>query len=338
MLNRGFMILAVALVFLGCGSSGSSGSIDKIWDVTLKVDKTKVVEGQAITFDANVTGDKESTLTYTWKDGNTTLIGDSAQLVKDDFSLGEHNVTVEVVNGDDTKSATVSVEVVSFLIAITSEKRNFRTDENVTLDTNVTGAVGTLVYTWKEDTTVVGTDSNLTKDDFTVGSHTIVLTVENGGESVSDSIDINVSDFTNFEIPSGDDQVLIQKSEQLMWVSDMDKTKQACLAIHAGNEAEFNTSKTFCQELNFAGKEDWRKPTVMEISFFITQTIAANILPAYYAPCQILIGTDGMDVDQAIITRYGVKNSFGNTGDTYSTANAALADGKNIGLRCVRDN
>ena len=61
----------------------------------------------------------------------------------------------------------------------------FKTDkkyllgEMVSLDTNITGvSTNGLTYSWKENNAVVGTDSNYSTSTFSVGTHTINVTVK----------------------------------------------------------------------------------------------------------------------------------------------------------------
>jgi hypothetical protein len=78
---------------------------------------------------------------------------------------------------------------------------------------------------------------------------------------------------------------------------------------------------------------DWRKPKTSEVVAFVKDTVDVGILPAYYAPCKILIGVnDTNGSDEAIVTRYGV-GLFG-----FGELGAVIPVKFNIGLRCVRDN
>ncbi len=49
--------------------------------------------------------------------------------------------------------------------------------------------------TWLENNDTLGTDATLTKNDFTLGTHNIVLKIANNGKTASDSKMIKVSQF-----------------------------------------------------------------------------------------------------------------------------------------------
>jgi hypothetical protein len=336
MFVKGLFVLSSFVFLAGCGSSNS---VDKSWDLKLTSDKSKITLGSDVKLDTNITGYKDSNITYIWKDGNTTLTDTTASVTLSNLGLGVHHISANVTNTGTTKSALKDIEVVDkFFVTINAAKSTFGIDENVTLDANITGFAGNNpTYTWKEGAVVLGNQAQFKKDDFNKSEHHVVVIVSDGDTNRSDSFDFNVSDFTNFEkqtLSARKDEVLFQKTENLMWVSDMNKSKEACLAIHKNIEAEYNASKTFCQDLHFAGFDNgWRKPTVGEIQSFITQTIEANILPAYYAPCKFLIGVDG--TQQVILTRYGQKFGFGTAGDVNGTFET-VRQTQNIGLRCVR--
>ncbi len=351
MLNKGLMVLIMVLTFVGCGSSGSSGDTQEELSVKVTVDKSEIAEGQSVTFDSNVTG-AVGDVVYTWLENNDTL-GTQKSLTKSDFSVGPHVIVLNVENSGKTVSDRKTITVSKFLLNLTSSeskyKKDYGIDENITFDANVTGSLeSTPVYTWTRDGVEVqdANSSQLSIDDFNTSLHNVFVNVSVNGIEQNASVDFNVSDFTdlNFTTVSGGDVIIqtVSMGQNLMWVSDMDKTKKACLAIHHDKPEEITESQTFCSSLNFAGfNSDWRKPTVSEVTNFITTTISANILPAYYAPCKLLIGTDG-GTDQAIITRYG-QGKLGNAGDTFGTVSSVQTDSntskrKNVGLRCVRDN
>ena len=234
-------------------------------------------------------------------------------------------------SGDGTDSENNS----SFSVDITSQRINYKKDENVTLELNITGDAGeNPIFTWSEKNITIGSDRVLIKDDFNVSSHHVSVIVEGDVETKRASFDFDVSYFKTEILTDRKDEVLVDTNKSLMWVSDMNTSKHACLAVHHDNDAEKAQRATFCEDLTFAGLMDWRKPTVDEISNFIKETVNADILPAYYAPCKILIGTDNGG-NKAVITRYGDKK-LGTLGEVLSTVDDALNSSKNIGLRCVR--
>lgn len=60
-----------------------------------------------------------------------------------------------------------------------------------------------------------------------------------------------------------------------MWVSDEDKNKDACLAVE--NSSQYPQVANFCENLDFAGFKNWRKPTARELSDFVKDTVHADV-------------------------------------------------------------
>jgi hypothetical protein len=150
-----------------------------------------------------------------------------------------------------------------------------------------------------------------------------------GGRCVRGKIDNSIGDL-KLGVKNGG-HVIEQVSKKLMWVNEFDVSKKACLAIHYNKPEEYNASKNFCQNLNFAGFSDWRDPTSTELQSFIKETKSAHIIPGYAAPCKKLLARDdenGTVVEKEVYTRFSDK--LGKVLDMNIT-------NSNIGLRCVRD-
>ncbi len=121
-------------------------------------------------------------------------------------------------------------------------------------------------------------------------------------------------------------------TKKLMWVNEYNPDKKACLAIHYTQPKEYDASKTFCQNLTYAGFSDWRDPTSTELSSFVKETNRVHIMPGYEAPCKKLLARDkdgNKRVDKEVYTSFSSL-----TPGTIKDANLTKS---NIGLRCVRD-
>ena len=219
---------------------------------------------------------------------------------------------------------------------IVIDNSNYQTEwyasDTVRLTANVTGAIEP-EYTWKEGNTTLGHGSSLEKSDFTPGDHTITLFVDDGAYSKSAVYHIHVIPVPKFKIESltvNEDKVMMDVNHRKMWVSDGDQSKHACLAVPT--PADYSQVENFCENLDFAGFTNWRKPSARELSNFVKDTVKADVLPAYYAPCQLLIATNDASKDVAVITRYGVAAEKGALGDVIDPAPTSK-----VGLRCVRD-
>ncbi len=120
----------------------------------------------------------------------------------------------------------------------------------------------------------------------------------------------------------------------LMWVNEFVADAKACLAIHYTNPEEYNTSKEFCQNLNYAGHDDWRDPTPEELSAYVNKSNEAHIFVGFEAPCAKLLARtrddNGVIVsEKEVYTRYN-GSKLGEIADLNIT-------NSNIGLRCVRE-
>jgi len=157
--------------------------------------------------------------------------------------------------------------------------------------------------------------------------------VPSGGRCVrrSGGVDLTTGTFTITDGELGDAKVIADSSTSLMWVNEFNPSNKACLAIHATKSEEYNTSKEFCQKLDYAGHADWRDPTSAELSNYVTKTNEAHIFIGFEAPCKALLARDN-DSNSSISTRYDTTQAVG------QVSPLAVPLTANIGLRCVRDN
>ncbi len=159
-----------------------------------------------------------------------------------------------------------------------------------------------------------------------------------GGRCVRGPVD-NSTGAYKFETKDGGHIVLDDSNttHKLIWVSEFDKDKNACMAAHS--LGDYNKSIGFCEALDYAGFNDWRDPNSKELSSFIKGTTNANILPGYLAKCKKLIARDqegNQTVERQVVTRFG-EEANPKVGDIGAIIGFDLNKKIGFGLRCVRD-
>jgi hypothetical protein len=345
-----YIVALVVLLFVGCGSTNTNTNTNTTKDLSVKIeaDRSELVDGQSVTLEAKVTGEKES-LTYIWSENNNTF-GSSSTVTRKNFSLGKHEIDLKVSDGKKTVTAKKTITVSEFLLTLQDSKinhsikhgeTNYDVSENVVLEAKIVGLAQADTYTWKEKNNTISTTSKLDKK-FSVGSHSVTVEARVNNLVKSASFDFNVSDWSNFDtkiLSLREDKVLVDKEKKLMWVSDSDESKKACLAVHEGNLSVAKPlSQNFCKGIEFGGfeKGSWRVPTPNELSNFIKETVKANILPAYYQPCNILFA-DENGVSKVVATRYGVKEDIDGSIVNISAKLGDIIDYRtHYGIRCVK--
>ena len=143
-----------------------------------------------------------SIVAYEWKEG-TTVLG-TQKTLSDDFTAGATHVITLTVKDDGGATATDTVNITvnpyQHLVANAGPDQAVRdTDgngwQNVTLDgSGSSDAHGIITdWSWAEGNSTLGTGQILMTD-FTVGSHTVTLTVtDDGGATATDSVNITVN-------------------------------------------------------------------------------------------------------------------------------------------------
>lgn len=227
------------------------------------------------------------------------------------------------------------------MVDINKGKTNYGTTENIMLEASIEGSVTVDTYTWKEGDTVLSTTSKLDKK-FSVGHHIVILEVaaNNHIQTATFEFDILGSTFVTKKLGQREDVVMLDTTYNLMWVNDKNESKEACLAVHEVNLAVAQPlSQNFCKNIEFGGfpKGSWRAPTPSELSNFIKQTVAADILPAYYQECNLLFA-DENGSSKVIATRYGVANDIDGSVVNISAKLGEIINYRtHYGIRCVRD-
>ncbi len=160
---------------------------------------------ETVTLDGSASDDPDgSIVSYEWKIGDNVL-GDTGILTYD-FTVGVHTVTLTVQDdGEATSSDNVIVTVNANQIPVADagadQTVNDADDngmETVTLDGSASDDPdGSIVsYEWKIGDNVLG-DTGILTYDFTVGVHTVTLTVQDDGEATSsDDVIVTVNEAT----------------------------------------------------------------------------------------------------------------------------------------------
>ncbi len=153
--------------------------------------------GEEVTLDASGSSDSDGTIaSYEWKDG-ATVLSTEVSFSKSDFAVGEHTITLTVIDDNgatDTDTVVVTINALPVADAGADQTVNF--SEEVTLDASGSSdSDGTIAsYQWKEGTTVLSTDISFSKSDFTLGEHTITLTVtDDDGATNTDNVVVTVN-------------------------------------------------------------------------------------------------------------------------------------------------
>ena len=164
-----------------------------------------VTEGDSVYFNGSSSSDSDGNITaYEWKNGST-VVSTEISFYSSDLSVGTHTITLTVT---DDKNATASDDVVITVnetppppppenpkpVANAGDNKTITEGSTVIVDGSAsTGDIKS--YLWKEDGTVISEESNFTKDNFTVGTHTLLLEVtENDGDKATDTVTITVTE------------------------------------------------------------------------------------------------------------------------------------------------
>lgn len=159
---------------------------------------------EEISLDASASSDQDGNIvSYTWTEDGVVL-GTEAQL-QNSFSLGEHNIMLEVVDDDGvTSTDQVIVTVNQLPVAAAGDNQTVvDTDgngsEQVVLDASGSsdqdGSI--TAFSWAYNDTVIGTEASISYT-FDVGVHDVILTItDNYGSVASDDVTIFISSTDN---------------------------------------------------------------------------------------------------------------------------------------------
>ena len=164
----------------------------------------KSKKGESITFDASKSKDRDGKIvSYIWKEGDKTL-SEKSTFTKDDFSIGMHTIILTITDDDGAVSSDkMLITVVEKEIINKNKKPTAKAGEDQRIEEGKTVSFdaskskdsdGKIVtYEWKEGKSILSKKKTFTKDDFSIGIHTIILSIsDNDGAISSDKILITV--------------------------------------------------------------------------------------------------------------------------------------------------
>lgn len=160
-----------------------------------------VNQGSAVTLNASSSSDSDGTIaSYSWTEGSNVL-STNASFTKSDFSVGTHNITLTVTDNDgatssDNVSIIVNASANVIPVANAGADQTVNQGATVTLDaSSSTDSDGRIVsYSWMEGSTLLSNNASFTKSDFSVGTHTLSLTVTDDDNAVhTDTVTITVN-------------------------------------------------------------------------------------------------------------------------------------------------
>ena len=161
-----------------------------------------VAPDDSVSLDGSGSTDIEGTelLTYSWDEGAVNHGTEASVTLPADLAIGAHTITLTVTDGDgatDSDEVTITVAANQVPVANAGDDQAVVDGSAVNFDgSGSADADGTIVsYIWAtEDDTVIATTATFSKSDFTVGSHTITLTVtDDDGETGSDEVTITLT-------------------------------------------------------------------------------------------------------------------------------------------------
>lgn len=171
-----------------------------------------VVQGQSITIDASgTTDDSNGVITYEFLvlDGTTTVDGTQGSSATSSFTIDTTNLQAGsysvIVTAYDTvgasSQATVALTITAAPVPNVAPTANAGADQAVAEGDSVTLSAsassdsdGSIIsYRWAEGSTVLANSSSFSKNDFSIGIHTLTLTVtDDDGATDSDTVVITV--------------------------------------------------------------------------------------------------------------------------------------------------
>jgi len=168
--------------------------------------------GAEIMLYGNATDNVDADLDYVWSEGETVLGTDANLTVT--LNLGTHVLTLNATDDSgNTGTDTVTVEVVDTTPpeVDAGEDATVEAGYEATIHGSATDLVDTeLDYVWKEGTTILGTEAELTYT-FTMGTHILTLSAtDDSGNMGNDTVTIDAVDTMPPEIN-------VSVSPDIMW-------------------------------------------------------------------------------------------------------------------------
>jgi len=150
-------------------------------------DNQTVLVNTIVIFDASASSDSNGYITdYSWNyNGNIVSTNSTYSIVG--LPIGTHTITLTVTDNEgatDTDSFTLFVNEAP--VANAGADQIIIENNSVTLNGSASTDNGFIVsYTWTENYSVLSTDSSFTKSDFTLGTHTVTLRVQDNLGAIS---------------------------------------------------------------------------------------------------------------------------------------------------------
>jgi len=267
------------------------------------VSPATATEGSVISFNGTGSSDSDGSIaSYEWKEGSVVL-SIAQSFTKNNFTVGTHTITLTVTDDDgvtDSTTVMVTVNAVPNVAptAVATVSPATATEGSV-ISFNGTGSSdsdGSIAsYEWKEGSVVLSTAESFTKSDFTVGTHTITLTVTDdddatAADTVVVTIESNVAtqvllkktgQTTSFY--TGDDgyyqkgvtpsysranEVVTDHITGLQWQDNEVVEKK-------WTDSTGETAAAYCSNLSLDGG-GWRLPTIKELQSIVVEKYVEN--------------------------------------------------------------
>jgi len=173
-------------------------------------------EDTPVTLDGSASSDDDGSIrAYEWSEG-AVVLSQNQSFTKNDFPIGEHVISLTVTDdrgASSSDSVLITIEEDPNIppVADAGQDQTVAEHSSLTLDGSASNdSDGMIVaYEWKEGSVMLSGDQSFTKNDFSIGEHTISLTVtDDKGASASDVTLITIVEKAN--IPpiayAGEDQ------------------------------------------------------------------------------------------------------------------------------------
>ncbi|HHH51580.1 MAG TPA: hypothetical protein ENK76_04345, partial [Campylobacterales bacterium] len=159
-----------------------------------------ITEGKPSIFDASGSVDFDgSIVSYEWREGNSVL-STNISFTKNDFSLGEHNITLTVVddiNNSDSDLLTIMVLPNKPPVANAGADKIAMIGDSVLFDAGLSSdSDGNIIsYQWEDNGTILSHSVTFSTTNLPQGTHHILLTVvDDSNASSQDEVVVTISE------------------------------------------------------------------------------------------------------------------------------------------------
>ncbi|HHB94052.1 MAG TPA: hypothetical protein ENK88_02810, partial [Campylobacterales bacterium] len=159
-----------------------------------------ITEGKPSIFDASGSVDFDgSIVSYEWREGNSVL-STNISFTKNDFSLGEHNITLTVVddiNNSDSDLLTIMVLPNKPPVANAGADKIAMVGDSVLFDAGLSSdSDGNIIsYQWEDNGTILSHSVTFSTTNLPQGTHHILLTVvDDSNASSQDEVVVTISE------------------------------------------------------------------------------------------------------------------------------------------------